>query len=152
MRISVIKFFLLIITITWTLNGFSQACGFYRIKYTGQIKSEEVIIKEVRFPSREFLLKSEDEPLKRNLWVDKFQTSSIKSINRVLHYPTCSAGASAKTRISWIKKGKTFLPLLVITSRGKKIWVKLPIDKIDFHESNQRDNYLINIDFKEINI
>ncbi|OJJ23321.1 hypothetical protein BKI52_02885 [marine bacterium AO1-C] len=132
------------------LNGFGQACGVYKIVYKGYIKSD-VAIQEVKFPSRDFLEQDGSKSLKQKQWVTNFQKALSGKFNDIIYYPTCSAGASVKTRINWIKKGKTFLPLLVITTDGKRIWIRVPIDQIEFNEAKKNKNN-IEINFKEIKI
>ena len=149
------RYWLFLIFVSLWLDGHGQACGFYEINYKGKVKSEKVI-REIWFPAGDFLIQWQGQTPEREKWVANyqkalFQDTSVANFNHKLRYQTCSAGALAKTRINWIKERTTFLPLLVITNTNKKIWVRIPLDQIEFQES-KKDKYLIEINFKEITI
>jgi len=151
MNLNKMKLLWLLFFTSLSFNVLGQACGYYEVKYKGNIKAD-VVIQEVRFPSRDFLSRGIEQPVKRTKWVtNKFQKSLSGNLDTIIQYNTCSAGASAKIRINWIKKHKTFLPLLVITKSEKKIWVKVPINQIGFTEAKE-DARILEIDFKEIKI
>ena len=150
MNLNKVKLFWFVFFAGLSFNGLGQACGFYEIKYKGDIKGD-LAIREVLFPSKVFLERAEKQVLKQAQWVTRFRKAYSPKFDNLLYYSTCSAGMLAKTRINWIKENKTFLPLLVITKSGKKIWLKVPVDQIDFTEA-KKDVYRVEIDFKEIKI
>ncbi len=53
-------FILLILSLT-IQNSFGQACGIYRIKYIGNIKSESLKVEKIKLPTIQFLHGLEDE-------------------------------------------------------------------------------------------
>ena len=60
---------LVVITLSLIVQfSFGQACGIYRIKYVGNIKSESLKIEKIKLPTIEFLHGLKMKILKIPLW------------------------------------------------------------------------------------
>ena len=142
-----ILFFICVVGLVQTTFG--QSCGFYKIKYTGKIVNGAGLIKEVRMPSREYMVGDVKRGHSKIIY-NKFRVATTAKFSHIVSYSTCSAGMQPKNRIKKIKEEKEFIPLLIITTKNKKRYIKVPLQEVKFVEGKVGGEYTIMIDLKEI--
>ncbi|MGY3793750.1 hypothetical protein [Aquimarina sp. 433] len=149
------KRILLLTILSLTIQySFGQACGIYRIKYVGTIKSESAKIEKIKLPTIEFLHGLEDKSLEKkfieiNLTSNKIDTKLASHLTSYLY-------EKAENLLKFYKTKKESIPInITVTRNGKKeqiqtelTWSNIQISKID----DEKFGNLFELNLNEINI
>ena len=144
---------LLILTLTFQ-NSFGQACGIYRIKYVGSIKTDSLKIEKIKLPTIEFLHGLEDENSEIS-YVEIEPTDG--RINIELRSPLTSHlyGETENLLKFYKKKRESITIIIIVKDKGKKrkiltelTWNNIQINKIE----DENFGNIFELNLKQLNI
>jgi hypothetical protein len=148
---SLIAIFLLMIT---AQMGFGQACGIYRVKYVGEIVSENVEIIKVKLPTIPFLHEKKGSDLESKFVELKTNGNHIEK--EVSSHITSKLYSKADTYLKLYQSKREKLPIkFVILEEGKEteITIELYWDEIEIREiEDEGFGRLFEINLKEIKV
>ena len=146
-------FILLILSLTIQYS-FGQACGIYRIKYTGSLKSESLKIEKIKLPTIEFLHGLEDENSEIS-FVEIEPTDN--RINIELRSPlTSHLYGETESLLKFYKTKRESIPIIIIAiENGKKrkirielTWNNIQINKLE----DEKFGNVFELKLNEINV
>lgn len=145
--------FIFIICLTQTIK--SQACGVYKLKYVGKIKSKETSKIKIKLPNTFFYHAYSEKINVEEYWSFNFFTIKNEKIDFTIISHLGSLYTSKKL-IELYKKSRDFIPILIISinEKGKeeRFIKKISYDQLRFSgKDNLSEPTLIIIDLGEIN-
>ena len=148
------KIFILLILSLTIQYSFGQACGIYRIKYIGNIKSESLKIEKIKLPTIEFLHALEDENSEIS-FVEIEQANN--QINVVLgSHLTCRLYDEAESLLKFYKTKRDSIPVIIIvmeSGKNREILIELTWNNIQINKlEDRRFGNLYELDLNEINV
>ncbi len=143
---------LLILTLTFQ-NSFGQACGIYRIKYVGSIKTDSLKIEKIKLPTIEFLHGLEDENSEISFMEIEPTDGRINIELRSLL--TSHLYGETKNLLKFYKTKRENITIIIVNDKGEKrkiltelTWNNIQINKIE----DEKFGNIFELNLKEINI
>ncbi len=107
---------MMVVTCSIAQYTLGQACGIYRLKYVGNVKSESLKIESIKLPDTRMLHGFEVEP-PQNLWV------VVESTNHnfdalICSHLSSSLYGSAEDLLKFYKANRDSVPLVVIATQN----------------------------------
>ncbi len=146
-------FILLILSLTIQYS-FGQACGIYRIKYVGKIKSESLKIEKVKLPTIEFLHGLENEYTEKSFIEIELNNYQIDS--ELGSHLTSHLYGKAENLLTFYKTKRENIPLIIIVIengtkreiRKELTWNNIEISKLE----DDKFGNLFELNLNEINV
>ncbi len=143
---------LLILTLTFQ-NSFGQACGIYRIKYVGSIKTDSLKIEKIKLPTIEFLHGLEDENSEISFMEIEPTDGRINIELRSLL--TSHLYGETKNLLKFYKTKRENITIIIVNDKGekRKILTELTWNNIQINKSeDEKFGNIFELNLKEINI
>ncbi len=140
---------ILLIFIFTIQSSFGQACGIYRIKYVGNIKSDSIKIKKIKLPTIKFLHGLDEEFIENKPSANEFDIEIRSHLTSHLY-------TNAESLLNLYKVKRKTLPILItVIENGKNreiqlelSWNNVKIKKIE----DQNFGNLFELNLNDINI
>lgn len=133
---------------------FGQACGIYRIQYTGEITSQSSAVKTIKLPSTLFLHNLESKNSK--LAFIEFQVDNEKIDAHVKSHLTSHLYSDSQKLKAFYKSKQTSFPIILILEKNGntlKKRIKINWDEIDItFVDDERFGNLIQLHLKKISL
>ncbi len=148
------KIFILLILSLAIQYSFGQACGIYRIKYVGSLKSKSLKIEKIKLPTIEFLHGLENEYTEKSFIEIELNSHQI---NTELNSPlTSHLYGKAESLLQFYKTQRESIPLIILVTENETTreirkalnWNSIQISKLE------DDNFgnLFELNLNEIDI
>jgi len=146
-------FILLILSFTIQYS-FGQACGIYSVKYVGNIKSESLKVKKIKFPTIEFLHGLEENNSERGFIEIK---PFVNEINiEIGSHLTSQLFEKAENLLKFYKAKRENIPILVTVienGKNKEIQIELAWKDIQIKKlEDENFGSLFELNLNEINV
>jgi hypothetical protein len=148
------RIFILLILSLSIQYSFGQACGIYRIKYVGNIKSESLKIDKIKLPTIEFLHGLEDEDSKKS-YAEIELTNNQVNAELSSHLTSHLYGKAGSLLKSYKTKRESIPLIIIVIENGTKreirkelTWNNIQITKLEddkfgnLFELNLNDIYI----------
>lgn len=146
-------FILLILSLTIQYS-FGQACGIYRIKYTGNIKSESLKIENIKLPTIVFLHGLQDQNSKIS-FVEFEPTNNRINIELDSHM-TSHLYDEAESLLKFYKTNRKSIPIIITVSengKNREVLIELTWDSIQINKlEDEKFGNLFELNLNEINL
>ena len=146
-------FILLILSLT-IQSSFGQACGIYRIKYVGNIKSESLKIEKIKLPTIEFLHGLEERNSGKGFIEIKLSENKIDI--EIGSHLTSHLYEEAESLLKLYKTKRVNIPIFITVienGKNKEIQIELTWNDVKIKKlEDQKFGNLFELNLNEINI